>query len=138
MNKRLKCQSDPGGPADIQKRLITNIPNADRYDDNAAIYLEYAGWATFPDGTRYIRFDCPTILHYATLPRDLVAARGVKMFKHGWDPEEKLAYFRVELPEGIGLTRNCGTAGEPEKNDAIPAAAQKSNSGRGRRGGIAN
>ncbi len=58
------------------------------------IVLHGVAWERLPDGTYQLLVECPTIVHYVTLPKTLCFGRKLTVYKAAWDSGRKNAYYR--------------------------------------------
>ncbi len=64
------------------------------YDDDRPIILRGPGWERLPDGSFQLVVECPTEVHYATLPKTLMWGKE-KLRLYGWDSDRRMAYYRA-------------------------------------------
>ena len=57
------------------------------------IILHGPGLEDLPDGSWQLRVECPTIVHYVTLPEALCIGPRT-LHKCGWNPDTKYAVYR--------------------------------------------
>jgi hypothetical protein len=63
-------------------------------DPSVLIHLQGPGWEELPDGSYQLLVECPTEVHYITLPKTLCF--GDQMVRRaGWDSERKYAFYRA-------------------------------------------
>jgi hypothetical protein len=62
-------------------------------EDDSLIVLQGPGWQQLPDGSWQLPVECPTLVHYITLPKTLQFGPH-KVRKCGWDSDRKYAYYR--------------------------------------------
>ena len=68
------------------------------------IILHGPGIEALPDGTHQLLVECPTIVHYITLPRILNYAK-LELFKCGFDSSKQYAFYPTAYPDRETATR---------------------------------
>jgi hypothetical protein len=68
-------------------------------DPSVPIVLSGPGWEKSPDGIWQLPVECPTPVHYVTLPKTLQIGPQ-KVYKSGWDSDRRYAYYR-EVPKEL-------------------------------------
>ena len=77
------------------------------YDDNRPIILHGPGWEQLPDGAWELPVECPTEVHYVTLPEHLPIG-DKEVHKCGWNSAKKMACYRTgwtDLREALTATQ---------------------------------
>jgi hypothetical protein len=70
-------------------------------DPSVPIVLSGPGWGKSPDGIWQLPVECPTLVHYVTLPKTL-RVEPYSVHKSGWDSRRKYAYYREATGMGEG------------------------------------